>query len=126
MSRSFIVLATLAAAVIAAWSGGWYWLSGEADRRIDVVLDDLAGRGTTVTCAGREITGWPFRLEVDCRNPVVTLADAPASRPPARSPAPPSATGSSPSSPSPARSPSPRRRHHRRCRLCGDAGQPAP
>jgi hypothetical protein len=49
-----------------AWSGGWYWLAGWADRSIPGWLAEAAESGIEVTCPKSEIVGFPFALRLDC------------------------------------------------------------
>jgi hypothetical protein len=57
-----LILAVLAL----AWSGGWYWLAGWADRRIPGWLAEAAESGIEVSCAKSDIIGFPFALRIDC------------------------------------------------------------
>jgi hypothetical protein len=55
----------LAAILALAWSMGWFWLQGEAGRRLDAARDNLAKAGVTVDWDARSISGFPFRLDID-------------------------------------------------------------
>jgi len=59
----------LALVVIAVWSGVWIWARGQAASRMDAAVADLARAGYEISWKGREIGGYPFRLDV-------TLTDA--------------------------------------------------
>jgi len=54
---------------IAAWSGVWWWAQGQARARMDAAVADLARSGYQIGWGGREIGGYPFRMDV-------TLTDA--------------------------------------------------
>ncbi|MFC3695355.1 DUF2125 domain-containing protein [Chenggangzhangella methanolivorans] len=58
----------------AAWTGFWFWAAGRAGEAIDVWLAREAKLGRTYACGGRDIQGFPFRIEVDCRDVSVRLA----------------------------------------------------
>jgi hypothetical protein len=50
---------------IAAWTGGWFWLKAEAQRRIDAVQSHLEASGGALSWRARQIGGYPFRLDVN-------------------------------------------------------------
>lgn len=60
------VLAGLAAA---AWTGFWFYASGETARRMDLAADRFRAAGYDIAWSKRTIDGYPFRLDV-------TLQDA--------------------------------------------------
>ncbi len=64
----------LAAIVVAGWSGGWWWMRGEAIRRMDETAKTLGDRGYRLTWSKRTVSGYPFRLDIN-------LADAQVSEP---------------------------------------------
>jgi hypothetical protein len=51
--------------LIIAWSGGWYWLQGEAIRRMDAASAQMAQRGYRLTWDQRYVGGYPFRLDIN-------------------------------------------------------------
>jgi hypothetical protein len=60
----FILLAMAAA----GWSGAWVWLKGEVVRRMDTGAAALRGHGWQVAWDGRQVGGYPFRIDVDFTN----------------------------------------------------------
>ncbi len=54
----------LALLLVAGWSGGWFWLRGEAARRMDAQVALLREQGYDIVWRKRTITGFPFRLNV--------------------------------------------------------------
>lgn len=65
----------LAAAVflaMAAWSGGWFYMRAELEKRLDMALQNTNRTGNTIACADRTIAGFPFRFEVSCAKPLAT------------------------------------------------------
>lgn len=69
----FGILAGVVAVGAAAWTGGWFYLSGEAESRMDAELAKLKARGVAITCPAREIGGYPFRFEVRCAAPTIAI-----------------------------------------------------
>ncbi len=55
----------LLAIIVAGWSGGWFWVRGEALRRLDAARASLSSGGVSVDWKSRAISGFPFRLDVD-------------------------------------------------------------
>ncbi len=62
----FVVLAV-------AWSIFWFATASQVDEKLDGWRSREARAGRTYDCANRTVAGFPFRLEVRCENPVVTL-----------------------------------------------------
>ena len=58
----------------AAWCGGWFWLRGQAEQRMDATAASLKARGYDLSWSARTFSGFPFRLNV-------TLTDARAAEP---------------------------------------------
>ena len=56
----------LLAIVVVAWSGGWFWIRGRAEREMDAWMAREAAAGRTWTCQDRSVTGYPFRIELRC------------------------------------------------------------
>ncbi len=64
-------VAVLCAAV--AWSAFWFYAASQVDEKFDGWKTREAKSGRTYECAKRSVAGFPFRMEVSCDNPVVTL-----------------------------------------------------
>jgi hypothetical protein len=75
LGRKLPILIAVLVVIVAAWTGGWFWLKGEAGRRMDAEIAKLAARGITITCANRTIEGWPFRLDIDCDDAGIAQVD---------------------------------------------------
>lgn len=58
--------------IVAGWSAFWFVARGMVNSGIDRSIAEAAARGDTWTCIDRSISGYPFRLEIRCRD--VTLA----------------------------------------------------
>jgi hypothetical protein len=74
--RSWLVTLPLAVFVVVAlaWTGFWYYASAAADRRLSEWRSREAQAGRTYACASQSLSGYPFRIEVECNEPDVTLA----------------------------------------------------
>lgn len=74
--RWAILTVVAVAVVVGVWSGGWVYLRSEVAARMDVELPRLKeARGIAVVCPERGISGWPFRVDIDCRAPSVEFAE---------------------------------------------------
>jgi len=62
----------LLAIAVAAWTGGWWWLRGEAMRRMDETARVLGDRGYRLTWSERTVGGYPFRLDIDLKDAKVS------------------------------------------------------
>lgn len=71
------VLVLLAAA---AWSAFWFYAASQVDEQFEGWRSREARSGRSYDCAGRSVSGFPFRLEVRCERPVVTLVAQTAAR----------------------------------------------
>ena len=56
----------------AAWSGVWFYAAGEAETRINDWQAQQAKAGRVFTCGKQTVGGFPFRIEVRCRNTVAS------------------------------------------------------
>jgi hypothetical protein len=59
----------IAIGLIVAWTAGWLWLRGQAQRRMDAAVAQLQAAGYQVGWSDRRIGGFPYRLNI-------TLTDA--------------------------------------------------
>lgn len=57
----------------AAWSGFWFYAASHVDEKFDEWRTREAKSGRVYECASRSVAGFPFRMEVNCASPVVTL-----------------------------------------------------
>lgn len=72
IGRKLTILMLVLAVVVIGWTGGWFWLKGEVARRMDDQISRLDGRGLIVRCLDRTVSGWPFRIDIDCSDPSLT------------------------------------------------------
>jgi hypothetical protein len=55
----------------AVWSGVWYFSAGKARASLDEWRDREASAGRVYRCDEESFGGFPFRIEMECRNPLV-------------------------------------------------------
>jgi hypothetical protein len=70
--RLFIMPALLVVAAI-VWSGFWFYGASQVGVRADEWRAREAKSGRIFDCGKRSVAGYPFRLEVRCEDPSVTL-----------------------------------------------------
>lgn len=56
-----------------AWSGFWFYAASEVGERADAWRAQEARSGRLYDCGKRSVAGFPFRFEVRCEDPSVTL-----------------------------------------------------
>lgn len=61
------------------WSGFWYYAAGKSEEILDRLMAREAAAGRQYSCASRNVSGFPFRFELRCREPRLELAASPAS-----------------------------------------------
>jgi hypothetical protein len=67
-----IALPTIGLVLLAAvWSGFWYFSAGKARTSLDEWRDHEARAGRVYRCDEESFGGFPFRIEIECRNPLV-------------------------------------------------------
>src|ERR1700756_4454377 len=57
-----------------AWSAFWFFAASQVDVQADAWRAHEARSGRIYDCAKRSVAGFPFRLEISCESPSVTLA----------------------------------------------------
>src|SRR4030081_1861270 len=72
LRRLFIVPVLLLIAA-AAWSAFWLYAASQVDVAADAWRAQEAKSGRVYDCARRSVAGFPFRLEVRCNGPSVSL-----------------------------------------------------
>jgi hypothetical protein len=50
---------------VIAWAAAWLWIRGETFRQMDRAADAMAQDGYRIDWTGRELSGFPFRLDLD-------------------------------------------------------------
>lgn len=72
--RPFGALAGLAVVIVGGWTGAWFYIRAEIAANIDQTLMLLGQQGVAVACPARGMAGWPFRIDVTCEAPSLTVA----------------------------------------------------
>jgi hypothetical protein len=57
-----------------AWTAFWFFAASQVDVQADAWRAHEANSGRIYDCAKRSVAGFPFRLEISCDSPSVTLA----------------------------------------------------
>ena len=65
----------LVALVVVAWSAAWFLIRDRVETEIDRALAREAALGRDWDCAGRNIVGFPFRIEINCASLRLSGAD---------------------------------------------------
>src|ERR1700739_1020160 len=63
-----------------AWSAFWFYAASQVDVQADAWRAREAKSGRVFDWPNRAVAGYPFRLEVLCRDPSVALVSQPASQ----------------------------------------------
>src|SRR4051794_41986501 len=90
--RLFIAPALLVVAAV-AWTAFWFFAASQVDASADAWRAQEAKSGRVYDCARRSVAGFPFRLEVRCDQPRVSLLPPTPGQAPARGPVPPQPRG---------------------------------
>ena len=72
-SRTWLIaLPTVGLVVLAAaWTGFWYFSAGKAQASLDEWRMREANAGRVYRCGEESFGGYPFRIEMHCRDPQV-------------------------------------------------------
>lgn len=75
MKRTLFLLVVILLIGVGWWFG-WHYVASEIDARIDSTNTRLAERGREVICSERTISGFPFRVSVECAETGFTDANS--------------------------------------------------
>jgi hypothetical protein len=67
--RTLFFALALIALVAAAWAGLWQVAASKVDATITSVIEREAAAGRSLSCASREVSGFPFSITVRCAKP---------------------------------------------------------
>lgn len=65
-SWRFVALGAAMALAIGGWTVAWFAIRANVAERVDAELRRLSESGLVLDCPGREIAGYPFRIEIRC------------------------------------------------------------
>ncbi|MCR9139640.1 MAG: DUF2125 domain-containing protein [Alphaproteobacteria bacterium] len=66
--RRFVWLAVFIVALVAAYTGAWFYLARQLESRSAFLISDLANQNVDADCESMEVRGYPFRLGVFCQS----------------------------------------------------------
>ncbi len=72
--RRFVWLASAIVAIIALYSGGWYYVAGLVDSEVEKALAGANRNGMRINCENRRVNGYPFRIGLNCDSVLVESA----------------------------------------------------
>src|SRR5262245_7415739 len=67
----------LVVAIAAAWTVLWFYMAGRAEAELAAWRERERQAGWTQNCASQSIGGYPFRIEVRCRDAHLELKGTP-------------------------------------------------
>ncbi len=73
--RKFAWLAIAVIVVVGAWSAGWLWAAGETRTQIERLAEADGEAAPRFQCETLNVSGYPFRFDVDCQNGTLTDRD---------------------------------------------------
>jgi hypothetical protein len=68
-----IAIPAVVVVIAAAWTGFWFYSAAQVDRQFEGWRSREARSGRNYDCGSRSVGGFPFRFEVRCLDPVVSL-----------------------------------------------------
>jgi hypothetical protein len=71
----FIVLAAAVLVVLSAWSGAWLFGAGQIRAAVETLRDGDGSAAPQVTCGRLNISGFPFRFDVECADVAIVSGD---------------------------------------------------
>lgn len=71
----FIVFIVVVLLAVGAWWGGWFYGAGEVRRTVDSLATADGENEPRVTCGGLDVSGFPFRFDVECRDATLVSGD---------------------------------------------------
>lgn len=71
--RKFVWLAIAVVFVVGAWTAAWFWAAGEARSQVELLAANDGETAPRFSCAQLNVSGFPFRFDLDCAD--ATLID---------------------------------------------------
>jgi hypothetical protein len=68
-----LILLVLIVVAAGLWAGGWYFAAGKVEETMDGWKAREAKSGRVYSCASQSVSGFPFRIEVNCDNAAAEL-----------------------------------------------------
>lgn len=73
--RKFAALLIAIILVVGLWIGGWLWAAGEIRNQIDLLAQNDGEANPKITCTTLNVSGFPFRFDVECVDGTLTQLD---------------------------------------------------
>lgn len=73
--RKFAALFIAIILVAGAWTAGWFWAAAELRNQVDLLAQNDGETSPRITCGTLNISGFPFRLDVECVDGTLTQLD---------------------------------------------------
>lgn len=75
MKKRIIILGGVVVAVIVLWSAAWFVLSGLVRQNVEALAQADGVTAPSLACEGLNVSGFPFRFDVDCRQAHIVSGD---------------------------------------------------
>jgi hypothetical protein len=73
--RKFAALLIAIILVAGLWIGGWFWAAGEIRNQVAVLAQNDGEVNPKITCGDLNVTGFPFRFDIECVDGTLTQLD---------------------------------------------------
>jgi hypothetical protein len=73
--RKFAALLIAIVLVVALWIGGWLWAAGELRTQVALLAQNDGETNPKITCGTLNVTGFPFRFDIECADGTLTQLD---------------------------------------------------
>ena len=73
--RKIIALGLFVLLLCTLWTAGWFWLAGEARTQVALLAETDGETIPQLTCGAINTSGFPFRVDLECRDATVRQAD---------------------------------------------------
>jgi len=75
MKKRIIILGAVIVTIVLAWCIAWYVISGQIRQQVEALALNDGETAPQLTCASLDISGFPFRFELDCKNVAIVSGD---------------------------------------------------
>jgi len=73
--KRFVWLFSIVVIVAALWSAGWFFAAGQVRQSIERLAANDGDSDPRLTCGTLNVTGFPFRIDVDCEDATLVSED---------------------------------------------------
>ena len=73
--RKFAALLIAIILVVGLWIGGWFWAAGEIRNQVALLAQNDGETNPKITCATLNVSGFPFRFDIECVDGTLTQLD---------------------------------------------------